>query len=302
MTDRNLEEAIYQLQKLNTENGIEQLLEEAAQLYSSGRHIEAGALMEKAEAMMAAAAAGHPVPAAVRAVVSHSNAWNAAAPPAATPRAATADKELERGQVDEQITAQIAAKLADGLAKILIGAFHELEIHLVGESRKVAHSFQEQLERLQATVESLVQLQTRFAHLTEAVSEQRSTSVALGEKYNQLAQTVTSLEQTTSRHQSELAGLRGETKDLSAIVGQHVDTLAARLGLHLEELSGLKTTVSDISRKVAGFIERLDRQAEVIRSLNDVQARRAAALDDVLGVLARLKAPDQPLVAAAGQI
>ena len=57
MTDRNLEEAIYQLQKLNTENGIEQLLEEAAQLYSSGRHIEAGALMEKAEAMMAAAAA-----------------------------------------------------------------------------------------------------------------------------------------------------------------------------------------------------------------------------------------------------
>jgi len=210
------------------------------------------------------------------------------------------DKELERGQVDEQIT-QIAGKLADGLAKILIGAFHELEIHLVGESRKLTHSFHEQLEHLQATVESLVQSQTRFEHLTEAVSEQRSTNVAIGEKYDQLAQTVTSLEQTTSRHQGELAAIRGETKDLSAIVG-HVDTLAARLGLHQEELTGIKTTVSDISRKVAGFIERLDRQAEVLRSLNDVQARRAAALDDVMGVLARLKTPEQPLVAAAGQI
>src|ERR1700686_1412274 len=53
MTDRNLEEAIFQLQKLNTENGVKQLVEEAAQLFANGRHIEAGALMEKAEAMMA---------------------------------------------------------------------------------------------------------------------------------------------------------------------------------------------------------------------------------------------------------
>ena len=294
MTDRNLEEAIYQLQKLNTENGIKQLVEEAAQLYSGGRHIEAGALMEKAEAMIAATAAGHPVPAAAHATVSHSNA---VAPPAAN-----SSKEPERGKIDEQFTAQIAGKLADGLAKILIGAFHELETHLVGESRKLSHSFQEQLERLQATVESLVQLQTKFEHLTEAISEQRSASVAITQKYDELVQTVTSLEQATSRHQNELEALRGETKDLSAMVGQQVDTFAARLGLHQEELTGLKTTVSDISRKVAGFVERLDRQAEVIRSLNDVQARRAAALDDVLGVLTRLKTPEQQLVAAAGQI
>jgi len=302
MTDRNLEEAIYQLQKLNTENGIKQLVEEAAQLYSGGRHIEAGALMEKAEAMIAATAAGHPVPAAAHATVSHSNASHSNASYAVAPPAANSSKEPERGKIDEQFTAQIAGKLADGLAKILIGAFHELETHLVGESRKLSHSFQEQLERLQATVESLVQLQTKFEHLTEAISEQRSASVAITQKYDELVQTVTSLEQATSRHQSELGALRGETKDMSAMVGQQVDTLAARLGLHQEELTGLKTTVSDISRKVAGFVERLDRQAEVIRSLNDVQARRAAALDDVLGVLTRLKTPEQELVAAAGQI
>ena len=53
MLDRNLEEAIFQMQKLNTENGVKQLVEEAAQLFANGRHMEAGALLEKAEAIMA---------------------------------------------------------------------------------------------------------------------------------------------------------------------------------------------------------------------------------------------------------
>jgi hypothetical protein len=52
MTDRNLEDAIFQLQKLNTENGVKKLAEEAAQLLANGRQIEASALMEKAEAMI----------------------------------------------------------------------------------------------------------------------------------------------------------------------------------------------------------------------------------------------------------
>ena len=60
MTDRNLEEAIFQLQKLNTENGVKQLVEEAAQLYAGGRHIEAGALMEKAEAIYRGLIEDHP--------------------------------------------------------------------------------------------------------------------------------------------------------------------------------------------------------------------------------------------------
>lgn len=301
MTDRNLEEAIFQLQKMNTENGVKQLAEEAALLYADGRQIEAGALMEKAEAMIAASkgAVAHPAP-------------QAAAVPA-SPRP-------ERSKAEEQAIASMADKLANGLAKILLGAFQELEIHIVGESRRLSTSFEQQLTRLHTAVESLGQLKVRFEHLAESVSEQRTSGLAIGQKYDQLSAVVTSLQDASARHETEIGALRGETgalrteantlhvetaalrddaKKISTDIIQQMDGLAARLGLQQEDLAGLKATVSDISRKVGGFGERLDRQAEIIRSLSDSQTRRAEVLDELLSVLTRLKTPVEPLAAAA---
>ena len=301
MTDRNLEEAIFQLQKLNTENGVKPLVEEAAQLFASGRHIEAGALMEKAEAMIAAK--------------SGKSAANAPAPPLTHP---------DRAKFDEQAMAHIAGRLADGLSKILTGAFEELERHVVGESRKLSISFEQQLDRLQASVDSLTQLQVKFEQVNDAVSQQRAAGEAIAQKYEQLSTGVTTLEGTSARHEKEIGALRGETtalraeagalrgettalrtetKDLATSIAQQMDGLGARIGLHQEELTGLKSTVSEISRKVAGFIERVDRQGEVIRAITDTQVRRAAALDELLGVLTRLKAPAESMIAAAaGQL
>jgi len=212
-----------------------------------------------------------------------------------------------------------------------MGAFQELERHIVGESRKISTSIEEQLGRLQATVESFTQLQAKFEHLTETVSEQRSTGTSIVQKYEQISTSVTALEEVSARHEKEIGAirtestavlgeatalraetgaLRGETKalrneakDFSTVITHQMDGFAARIGLHQEELGGLKTTVSDISRKVSGFIERIDRQGEVLRALNETQARRAVALDEVLGVLTRLKAPAESMVAAAaGQL
>jgi chromosome segregation ATPase len=313
MTDRNLEEAIFQLQKLNTENGVKKLAEEAAQLLANGRQIEASALMEKAEAMIAAKSGKAAPP------VNHHSSTPV------TPQ--ERPKVEEPAKVDEQAMANMAGKLADGLSKILTGAFQELERHIVGESRKISASIEQQLGRLQATVESFTQLQAKFEHLTETVSEQRSTGTSIVQKYEQISTNVTALEEVSARHEKEIGAirtestalrgeatawraetgaLRGETtalrneaKDFSTVITHQMDGLSARIGLHQEELGGLKTTVSDISRKVSGFIERIDRQGEVLRALNETQVRRATALDEVLGVLMRLKAPAESLVAAA---
>jgi chromosome segregation ATPase len=236
-------------------------------------------------------------------------------------------KVEERGKVDEQAMANMAGKLADGLSKILMGAFQELERHIVGESRKISTSIEEQLGRLQATVQSFTQLQAKFEQLTETVSEQRSTGTSIVQKFDKVSTSVAALEEVSTRHEKEIGAirtesaavrteatalraetgaLRGETtalrneaKDFSTVMMHQMDGLSARVGLHQEELGGLKTTVSDISRKVSGFIERIDRQGEVLRALNDTQVRRAAALDEVLGVLTRLKAPAEQLVASA---
>jgi chromosome segregation ATPase len=314
MPDRNLEEAIFQMQKLNTGNGVKQLVEEAAQLFANGRHMEAGALLEKAEAIMANRGA----PAAAR----------PSAPPAGRndqSKLEEGGKVDERAKVDEQAMASMAGKLADGLSKILTGAFQELERHIIGESRKISTSLEQQLDRLQATVESLTQLKVNFEQLTEAVALQKSAGAAMGQKHDQVFSQVTALQETTTRHETELGALRGETttlraetvairgettalrteaKDFSKVITHQMDGVSTRLGLHHEELAGLKSNISDVSRKVAGFIERLDRQAEVIRSLNETQVRRTAALDELLAVLTRLKAPAESMVAmaAAGQL
>jgi hypothetical protein len=299
MTDRNLEESIYQLQKLNNENGVKPLVEEAAQLFAAGRHMEASALMEKAEAMVAKGSTGA-VPAAnpsVPAAVSHSGR-------------AGGD---ERGKIDEQVMAGMAVKLADGMAKILTGAFQELERHIVGESRKLSSSFEQHLARLQASVENLTHLGTKFEQLTSAVSEQRAMGATISQQYDRVSASVTSIEEVIVRQEHQLGALRtetgalrnetntlrGEAREVSLAVTQQMEGLSARLGLQQEELAGLKSTMSEISRKVAGFVERVDRQGDVIRALTETQSRRAAALDDLLGALTKLKTSAEPLAAAA---
>jgi predicted nucleic acid-binding Zn-ribbon protein len=173
-------------------------------------------------------------------------------------------------------------------------------------------------------VNSLTQLESKFEHLTESVVEQGMAGKAVAQKYEQLAATVTALGETSGRHENEMGAVRGEVtalrtdttalrgetvvvrndvKDFTTVIMHQMDGLAARVGLHQEELSGLKSTVSDISRKVAGYIERIERQGDVLRALNETQVRRAAALDEMLGVLNRLKAPAESVVAiAAGQL
>lgn len=289
MTDRNLEEAIFELQRLNTENGVKRLAEEAAQLFAEGRQIEAGAVMEKAEAMLAIRSGKPPGPS----VSSH----------------VTHPKSEERPKVDEQVMANMAAKLADGLSRILTGAFEELERHIIGESRKIGTSFDQQLDRLQASVNSLEQLQAKFGHLSDAVSELRASAAATSQKQDQFSTSMAAVEETSARHDKELGALRGETtalrteaKDYATVVAHQMDALSARLGLSQEDLTGLKSTVAEISRKVAGYGERIDRQGEVIRAITDSQAKRAVAFDELLAVLTRLKTPPETAMSAgAGQ-
>src|SRR6266849_208962 len=132
--------------------------------------------MEKAEAMIAAKSGKATLP-----VNSHSST---PVIPQERP------KVEERAKVDEQAMMNMAGKLADGLSKILLGAFQELERHIVGESRKISASIEQQLGRLQATVESFAQLQTKFEQLTAAVSEQRSAGASVVQKYEQISTSV----------------------------------------------------------------------------------------------------------------
>lgn len=104
-----------------------------------------------------------------------------------------------------------------------------------------------------------------LTELARTVAEQKAAEQAVREKYERLAE------------QSE------------ALAGR-CDALLRQVGLQQEEISALRSAAADISPKVATILERLDRQAEAIRSIYEAESTRAAAFDELAGVVGRLKA------------
>jgi chromosome segregation ATPase len=250
MTDRSLEDAIFHLRRINPDKSVQKVVDEAAKLMAQGRQIEAGALIEKAEAM------------------SGSNG-----------RQEENGRVESNGHTQEKVMNRINEKLAGSLAEVLAGAFHELEQHMMDEGKKLTQSFQHQIDKLQTTVESLGALKESLESLAETVSQHKAAS-ASQEQYSKLATEVAQLHKAEVRHDSDIADIRQKATQMSAEINRHQ-----------AELASLKTAISDRSEKMVSMIETIDKQAEVIRTLNEAELRRAAALEQALGVFAQLSTP-----------
>jgi len=200
---------------------------------------------------------------------------------AATPRAAV-DKEA----APDLALAPLVDKIAYGLARGLVVAFKELENHIASETRSVGDTVGRRLDSLQAS----------FQDLSDGVSQQRAMSLSVQEQCQQLAAATTSLQESDARQAADLAALRGETRELSQSVseridvlqgdtGRRLDTLQAgvqelstsvseridvlcrELGVQQEDISAVKSTLSGFSARVDTVMERLDRQADALRSI-----------------------------------
>ena len=286
LADRNLEEQIFQLQKLELDPLVKHVVDEATQLLAEGRHLEAGALIEKAEAMRTAPGEGEAQP--VR--------------PDSRGSADLAGSEASGEQVVIQLASDLANGIANGIAKVLAGSIRNLQEHIVGETHRVHSSFNEKFEKLQATVERLLPLNEWIEQIAETVAEQRSAGLAMEQKHEQLSAATTSLQGVSAQHETAITALHGQMQDLSASVSGRIDTISTKLNLHDQELSGLQSTVSDLSPRVANLVERLDRQAGVIRSLHEAEAHREATLDQLIEALARLKPSHPPEAISEGQL
>ncbi len=213
--ERRLEDEIFQFQKLDLEPPVRQVVEEALQLFAEGRHMEAAALIEKAEAMRSVANGG-------------------------------ANDATDAG--DAAVDA-LVADLARGLAEVLAKAVHKLEERLAAETRALGRSIEGRLDA-----------------------------------------TTAAIEHAAAKHDSEVGALRSEVHDLRSSVSEKVDALCARVNAHQEKLDALQSTVTDVSPRVNTLVERLDRQANAIRSIYDVQTLRENALDQLGEALTNLKA------------
>ncbi len=207
------------------------------------------------------------------------------------------------GVEDDPAAARVIGKLATGLAGILVEAFRDLLARKADENRALSCSIEQQEDRLAAAAEGLIELSGRIERLAEGVSGQKSVGLATQQKCEHLTAGLESLWEANKRHESAAADLRKEMQELSGSVTDRLDALLHRLGLQHEEISALKCTASEVSPRVAAIVERLDRQAEAIRSIWEAQVQREAALDDLVAALTRLKASGFPgPVAGAAQL
>src|SRR5262249_37616594 len=136
-------------------------------------------------------------------------------------------------------------KIAHGLARVLVVAVQELEIHIASETRKVGEAVGRRLDTLQAGVQDL----------TGVVSEQRSLSLLVQEKCQQLTAETVYLQETDARQDAELCALRAESQDFSATVSERIDVLCKELGVQQEDVTAVKSTLCDFSSRVDAVVE-----------------------------------------------
>jgi len=195
--------------------------------------------------------------------------------PVAMP-AAVVEAKVETNFEPIPAVTDVAASLANDLARCLAGAFQNLQHHISAENQKFNASLQQQIQRLQTSVDSVANLRQPVAELATAIAEQRSANAAQIECYEQLGATVATLEQSQNRNHTELVTLRIEQMEMRATVSTHADDLAI-----------LKGTASETARRVAGMSDVLDRQSNVLRHLHAMETKRAAALEQAFESLTR---------------
>ena len=137
-------------------------------------------------------------------------------------------------------------------------------------------------------------LQTGVDSLTGAMAEQRAMTVSVQEK---LAATTASLQESDARQAAELGALRQENKEFSSSVTERIDTLCKELGVHQEDMAAVKSTLCGFSSRVDTVVERLDRQADALRSMYSTYSQRETELEQLVDGLARLRAYPTPLAA-----
>ena len=170
---------------------------------------------------------------------------------------------------------------------------------LRGETKDLADSVSGRMDGLSNELASqkadssrrLETLQSSFEGLNSAAAEQRAMTVSVQEK---LAAATASLQESDARQAAELGALRLETKEFSTAVSERIDVLCKELGVHQEDMAAVKSTLCGFTSRVDTVVERLDRQAEALRSMYSTYSQRETELEQLVDGLARLRAYPAP--------
>jgi chromosome segregation ATPase len=183
--------------------------------------------------------------------------------------------------------APLVDKIAYSIAKGLVVATKELEQHITAETRKVGTAVDRRLDSLQSSLQDF----SRF------IGEQRSTNTAVQDQIYQLAAADAGLREADARQAADLAALQNQTKTFTESLTQQIEVLCRELGIQQDDMAAVKNTLCAFSARVDGAVERLDRQADAVRSMCTAYSQRETELEHLVDGLARLRAFATPLPA-----
>jgi len=214
--------------------------------------------------------------------------------------------------------APLVEKIAHSIARGLVVAMKELEHHIASETRKVGDTVDRRLDIIQTSLQvfsSFVteqqatnaavegQLQKLTAGLQETGARQAAETEAVRREAQEFSTAITqrmdetaaSLREADARQAADLAKLQEQTQTLSEALSERIDALCKDLGVQQEDLGAIKETLRSFSTRVEALVNRLDRQADAVRSIYAAYSQRETELEQVVDGLTRLRAFPTPL-------
>jgi septal ring factor EnvC (AmiA/AmiB activator) len=181
--------------------------------------------------------------------------------------------------------APLVDKIANGIARGLVEAIRELDHHIANETRKLGDTIERRLDTIQSSL----------LELTGFVADQRSINSAVEDQLQQLTAAGAELRESDTRQAADLAALQNETRTVSQSLSERTDSLCRELGIQEEDMAAVKATLSNFCTRADALAERLDRQADAVRSMHTAYSQRETELEQIVDGLARMRAYPTPL-------
>jgi uncharacterized protein YheU (UPF0270 family) len=254
-TDQLLQDAIIHLQKRDLSAETRHLVDEAAQLLADGRDIEARALVEKAQAITSPEA------------------------PSKASGATRADIPLAEERMAQTIISRLSSRLAQDIANTLSEAVEDLHVRFGAQVNEVARSLENRLTEVTSQLEPFSDLHQRVDRIEQQEAARAS---AAQEQWERLSASILSLQEADRARQAEAEEFRRN-------VSVELEMMSSRVAAQEERIQVLTSLVQDLSSKALTAAEQIGRQTSALRSMQERQAQRAAALNAVLDRIAKLR-------------
>jgi DNA repair exonuclease SbcCD ATPase subunit len=268
LSDQNLSEAVFTLQRHDLAPEVREVVEEAGRLLGEGREGEARALVEKAEALIAMARGSDTTAGKVNGAVTGNG---------------------NRAPMVEALIAPLAAKLATGFTGVLTSVLEEIHHYTGDQIQAVAKSLQDHIAQMQTALRDFAGVGERLEQLA---NEQHAGLLSLRQGQDDLWTAVRALQAADGEQNDSIARVSSTTEELSNHLVIHVDGVASRFAAMEERLTALDQFAQDIQPQLDTIAARLDGQTETLLHLEQRQVQRVATLNQVLDSLARLREPE----------